>query len=200
MTAEGIPALTEKRAEKGFGPLVACLYATLAVPGLFILSGVFALGGRSSQAGFAIVAIGLGLLSLGLLAFFAVAIVRSFRCALALSRRGDAGAFHRKVLRLKLVLIPFFALNFALNAVIWMILTGASRGLFIFLLPIPIGVCFCFLLATSLPALFLIGLLRRQGRIGSAGFVVHVILQLIFVLDILGVLLLGRKAHSPNLP
>lgn len=102
--------------------------------------------------------------------------------------RDDPGFDCKTVSVFKLVNIPFFMLNFGIWLfVTMMILTPMFIGA-IWLLPLGVGYAYFVMLATSLPMIFYIFKLKCDNEISFASMTLHIILQLIFVLDIVDAL------------
>jgi len=115
-------------------------------------------------------------------------------CAIKNDKRmasGQAAAF-RSVLGFKLALIPFFIIHF----VMWLIFALGSFNPFMMflwiLIPIGIGYAYIALLVTSAYAITGIIALGRQGVITKRQAPLHIVLQLIFVLDVIDGIYLAR--------
>lgn len=100
-------------------------------------------------------------------------------------------------------LIPFFIINFIYHFLVIMILIAASRGIFLFG-PIPIIliplVLFTYLavLFTSSFSIAFIALLKKKGKFNSSSEFWNICIQLMFVLDIIGVIFLLRRFRIDN--
>ena len=140
--------------------------------------------------------LGVGLLLFWFAVMGAVHLLGWFSVAMAVraNGRGEHGAVFRSWRLLKLGSIPFFVLNFLYSVFAWFMLVGASRGIFIVLVPIPIlftcllvvesgfvGICWL----RSLPALLPED--REKPR------TIHYFLQLLPALDVLSTLYLLWK-------
>lgn len=119
---------------------------------------------------------------------FAAAISGLVHC-----RRGEGEPLEKGWLLLKFGSIPFYLLNFLVCFLEMALLIGASRGILIFLLPIPVGYT-CLLIAQSgCLGACLIYLLRKQSPRPSP---LHYVLQFLPVLDFVsGLVLLKKYGH-----
>lgn len=100
---------------------------------------------------------------------------------------------------LKLSSIPFYAVNFIYSAFIWFLLIGASRGIFLLLLPILFCITCLMVFQGGCVGICHIMLMRRQcmknnpDGMPSAPSPVHYLLQLIPVLDIISTVILLHR-------
>lgn len=94
---------------------------------------------------------------------------------------------------LKLGAIPFYLLNFAWSFFVWGSLAAASRGVFLLLVPIPVGITWLMILQSGVSGWLAIRCLRERGEdIGT----LPVICQFLPVLDVLSTLLLLRRRRN----
>lgn len=118
--------------------------------------------------------------------------------AIRLFRNEDYNLLRANMKILKYSLIPYFIINFGINAIVFIIFLGASRGLLIFT-PIPLlfGALIIFayisvLFSSSYSVLFiLLNLKRKKIKIGKT--VLFIWMQLCFVIDVLGVMIMLIK-------
>jgi glycopeptide antibiotics resistance protein len=109
---------------------------------------------------------------------------------------------NRMVLVIKLLLIPFYAINF----MIWSLLTAVFipfAGNIIFLsVAIPIGIGFAYLMlaATSSYSITLLFSLMREGKIPLAQFILHTICQLFFMADVIDQVFILKFTKSGQNP
>ncbi|MDD6058015.1 MAG: hypothetical protein PUB98_07140 [Clostridiales bacterium] len=101
---------------------------------------------------------------------------------------------------LKLGSIPFFLLNFLLSAAVWFVLIGATRGLYAFLVPIPIFLTCILIVQSGIVGILYLLSLRRQEEKDKRPSGVHYVLQLMPVLDVISTLILLRRyrTHAPS--
>lgn len=106
----------------------------------------------------------------------------------------------RYLLRCKCILIPFYVVNFILGLLIslaFIVVPGLQIGLFI-VLPLFIFYTYIILLSTSCYSLVLLYALYRSKMIHRKKLVLHIILQLTFVLDVLSQCsILKCTKHAP---
>ncbi len=118
--------------------------------------------------------------------------------AVKLFRANDLTALRRHMKHAKVGMIPFFIINFIYYLALIMLVLGASRGLFlfgpIFVVIVPI-VIFTYLavLFTSAFTIAYILLMKKNNQLTGDAVVLHICLQLIFVLDMVSMFILLRK-------
>lgn len=115
-------------------------------------------------------------------------------CRLYKNREYNSLRQYMKVL--KLGSIPYFILNFAIYFLLFIILFAASRGIIV-VTPIPLFIFSPPILFTYLEVLFtssygigFIAIINKEKRIKSVSFIIHVLLQLCFILDIISTIVL----------
>ena len=91
---------------------------------------------------------------------------------------------------LKLGAVPFHILNFLWSVLAWGALTAASRGVFLLLVPIPIGLTWLMIIQSGVTGWLYIRCLRESGEDAA---ILHSVFQFIPVLDVLSVLLLLQR-------
>lgn len=94
---------------------------------------------------------------------------------------------------LKINTIPFYLLNFIYSFFIWFILVGASRGIMIIFVPIPILITGLTIIPGGVIGICLIRLLRSQSENPIKPAKIHYFLQMIFILDIISTIILLKK-------
>ena len=97
---------------------------------------------------------------------------------------------------LKIGGIPFYILNFIYSFVVWFCLVGASRGLMLILVPIPIIITYSFIIQSGCIGAFYIRRLRKNPNIFINVNAIHYLLQFISILDIISTIVLLRKYES----
>ena len=110
--------------------------------------------------------------------------------------KGNLAALQKGWILLKLGSLPFYVINFLYSFLVWFSLVGASRGILIFLVPIPIIITCLMIFQSGWVGVCYIMLLRKQpenrGRPGSF----HYILQLLPVLDVISTVILLATFHT----
>lgn len=100
---------------------------------------------------------------------------------------------------LKLSSIPFYILNFIYSLLAWIMLIGASRGLLIFLVPIPVFLTCSMIVQSGIYGICVVRYLRRTAKCGSASgaggnlSAVHYVLQLVSMLDIVSTIMIVKR-------
>jgi hypothetical protein len=113
-------------------------------------------------------------------------------------KNGDYNSMRKNMKALKFGVIPYFAINFIIYGLLFLLLLGASRG-FLFFTPIPllflIPVFFAYLtvIFTSSYGIGFSLVLYNKKRISTGKLVLHIILQLCFVLDVIDTIILIAK-------
>lgn len=109
-------------------------------------------------------------------------------------RRDEGEQLEKGWMLLKFGSVPFYLLNFLVCCVAMALVIGASRGLLIFLIPIPVGYT-CLLIAQSgcLGACLVYLLRKREARPSP----LHYVLQFLPLLDFVsGLVLLKKYGHT----
>ncbi len=96
---------------------------------------------------------------------------------------------------LKLKSIPFYILNFIWSVFVWLCLVGASRGVLIVLVPIPIILTWLMVIQSGVYGILLIRALRRQGERVSP---LHTLFQILPVLDVLSTWIMLRRIRRSS--
>lgn len=101
-------------------------------------------------------------------------------------------------------LIPFFIINFIYYILIFMLLIVASHGIFLFspipllFVPLIIFTYFAVIFTSSFSIAFIL-LLKKKEKISIIDMVLNIWLQLIFILDIIGMILLLNRFNKNKL-
>ena len=99
----------------------------------------------------------------------------------------------KNVKYIKLYLIPYWIINFAVSVFVLLLIMAATKGLGIILFPVFIFFAYILLLITSSVSITYIVLLNKNKHLKH--YYVHIILQLCFVLDIIGAIYLLKKIN-----
>ena len=115
-----------------------------------------------------------------------------------LYKRGEYNSLRKHMKVLKLGTIPYFVLNFILYFLLCLLFFAASRGLIIFtpiplLLLLPIFFTYLTVLFTSCYGIGLIAIISKENSSKRGNLIVHVLLQLCFVLDVVSTIILLIK-------
>lgn len=88
---------------------------------------------------------------------------------------------NRTILLNKLILVPFYILNF----VFWLLITLATARFLFFIVIVPVAAAYTYwiMLATSADSISLLYALYKNNRLTKKQFILHTVMQLIFVLD-----------------
>ena len=105
-------------------------------------------------------------------------------------RRNDMARLRSAWRTLKLGAVPFYILNFLWSVLAWGALTAASRGVFLLLVPIPIGLTWLMIVQSGVTGWLAIRCLRESGEDAA---ILHSVCQFLPVLDVLSTLLLLRR-------
>jgi hypothetical protein len=118
--------------------------------------------------------------------------------AYQLYKNRDSITLRKYMKRLKFGAIPYFILNFVFYLLLFLLFFAASRGIIIFS-PIPlfflIPTFFTYLavLFTSPYAIAFVAVLRNEGKMKTRNLIMHILLQLCFVLDVVDTIVLLKK-------
>ncbi len=100
----------------------------------------------------------------------------------------------RKSLKiLKLYSIPFYIFNFIYSSFAWFVLVGASRGIMIIFVPIPIFITYLLIIQSGCVGVFCFKILSKN-KIDFNG--IHYLLQLIPLLDVISSIIIIRKTKN----
>lgn len=145
--------------------------------------------------------VGIGLLLVYLLMAGAVQLLGWISAGMAVSayRSGEWEKLIKGWKLLKFWSIPFYVLNFIYSFFAWFALVGASRGLLIFLVPIPVLFTCSMIVQSGIYGVCVVKYLRRIPEKaagpgdGCRPSPVHYALQLVSVLDIVSTVILVKK-------
>lgn len=118
----------------------------------------------------------------------------SVGAAVSAYRRNDMACLLSGWRTLKLGAIPFYILNFLWSVLAWGAIAAASRGIFLLLVPIPIGITWLMVIQSGFTGWLYIRCLRESGEDAA---VLHSVCQFLPVLDVLSTLLLLRRRRTP---
>ncbi|MCL2137678.1 MAG: hypothetical protein FWH40_09245 [Coriobacteriia bacterium] len=150
-------------------PVVEGTYAFLLVPAFFLVASII-----------------FALLNIGSAVFIVAKHIDNFQ---------NVRDTNRRVLAFKLLAIPFYVINL----LIWVFMTGISvvmpGNIFFLMFGIPIGIGYAFLvlLSSSTYSIAILVSLRKNNEITRGKFVLHLVCQLIFVLDVIDQLVLTMR-------
>jgi hypothetical protein len=167
------------------GILLGILYATYPV---LILSSVL-VGKFGDGPIFSVVAVILKLFCP--VAFLIVTILNIFYTKRLIKQR-ERKKLKKSAEIVKLASIPFWIINFLVLSLSAFAAIIATRGFGIVFLPIFILITYIALLGTSVFSISYIRLLYKEKEIGFAQMTIHIILQLCFVSDIIGIIYLKK--------
>jgi hypothetical protein len=105
----------------------------------------------------------------------------------------------QKMKRIKTSLIPFWIINFICYVPISAILLAAGHGFGFIIVPLFIFLSYTVLILTSLFSILYLLKLRKNNIISRKQFVIHIILQLIFVIDIIDTIYVIKTWGKPNI-
>lgn len=178
--------------------LLICLYAIQAV----VISVLPKLDGNGELAILspaiiiAVIAIVLCLINIG----FAIYCANSKKIA---TDKRKQRTINRTVLIFKLLAIPFFILNYAfwfmMNVALWVV-----PGLFvlsiIFAFPVGVGFTYLVLLSSSSYSIAILKVLYKNGEITKKKFILHTILQLLFMVDVIDQIIIQKFTKIKTKP
>lgn len=122
-----------------------------------------------------------------------------------LYKNGEYNSLRKYMKVLKLGSIPYFVLNFAIYFLLFMVLFAATHGVLVatpipFLFLPPILFAYLTVLFTSSYGIGFLAIIKKEKRLKSRSLIIHVLLQLCFVLDIIStiILLIRYKVEQTN--
>ncbi|MBK1813191.1 hypothetical protein JHL18_21445 [Clostridium sp. YIM B02505] len=115
-----------------------------------------------------------------------------------LLKNGDYTSMRKNMKALKFGVIPYFVINFIIYVLLFLLFFAASRGLFIFtpiplLLLIPVFFAYLTVIFTASYGIGFSLILYKEKRIKTGKLVLHILLQLCFVLDVIDTIVLLAK-------
>lgn len=140
-------------------------------------------------------AAGIGLLAFYLLEIVVVHVLGWVTVSMAGTayRRGEFEKLKSGWKLLKLSSIPFYILNFIYSFLVWFILVGASRGILIIFVPIPIIITCLLIVQSGCVGVLYIKYLRKQPGENGRPHGIHYLLQMVSVLDVISTLVILKK-------
>ena len=100
--------------------------------------------------------------------------------------------------KIKILLIPYWILNFIISGSFWFILIGASHGFGMFLIIVTFISAICIFSLTSIYSILFILLYWKNGYIKNNELLIYMFFQFCFILDIIGIILLKNKNKKIN--
>lgn len=100
---------------------------------------------------------------------------------------------------LKIWSVPFYILNFLYSFIVWGTLVGASRGILVILVPIPIFITCSMVVQSGFHGICYVMFLRKRPAIHKRPSEVHYAFQLVPMLDILSTIILLRKYPAADI-
>lgn len=139
--------------------------------------------------------VGIGLLLLYWLETVAVQVIGWVCAGLAVAayRKGQWEKLFLGWKMLKLKSIPFFVINFIYSVLVWFILVGASRGILILLVPIPIIYTCTMVFQSGCVGICYIKYLRKHLEDGNRPSGIHYVLQLMAAADVVSTAVILKK-------
>jgi len=139
--------------------------------------------------------LGVGLLAVYLLEVGIVQILgwAAVASAIRLSKRGELGKVRQGWRLLKFASIPFYIINFGYSALVWFILTAASRGLFGLLIPIPLFLTWQMIVQSGFVGWRWLKYKRREPEDGDRPGRLHYLWQILPVADVIDTAVLLRR-------
>ncbi|GFP77006.1 DUF6652 family protein [Clostridium fungisolvens] len=115
-----------------------------------------------------------------------------------LFKNSDYNSMRKNMKALKFGVIPYFVINFIIYGLLFLLFFAASRGLILFtpipfLFLIPVFFAYLTVIFTSSYGLGFSLILYKEKMISTGKLVLHIILQLCFVLDVLDTIILLAK-------
>ncbi|GKU25150.1 DUF6652 family protein [Clostridium folliculivorans] len=115
-----------------------------------------------------------------------------------LLKNSDYNSMRKNMKALKFGVIPYFVINFIIYALLFLLFFAASRGLIVFtpiplLFLIPVFFAYLTVIFTSSYGIGFSLILYKEKRIKTGKLVLHMLLQLCFVLDVIDTIILVSK-------
>lgn len=124
--------------------------------------------------------------------------VLNIREAYSLYQKNDFIGLRNRMKLLKLGLIPYYAINLAIHGLFFLSSMAISRGLILFtpfliIFLIPIGLAYLSILFSSTYSIGYLILNHKLGLIKWHKMILHILFQLIFIIDVLSTLFILIK-------
>jgi hypothetical protein len=113
-------------------------------------------------------------------------------------KNNNLESLFQKMKRVKINLIPFWIVNFICYLPISAILLVAGHGFGFIIVPVFIFVSYTVLLLTSIFSILYLSKLRKNNILLKKQFIIHTILQFIFIADVIDVIYIIKKWGKPN--
>ena len=176
--------------------LIIILYAKLVFTLVFFISCIYLLSNDIQDKDYSFYYISAWCLWIIILFFILVInLIKLIR----LFNANEIDVIQKYTYTIKYSLIPYWIINFFLSLIFWIIILGASRGLGVFILPLPILFNFCMLCFTSMYSVSYILLLWKNDYIKNSHFLLYTVSQFFFVIDILGLVILKKKLRKADI-
>lgn len=108
-------------------------------------------------------------------------------------KKNDTNILRKSVKILKLYSIPFYIINFIYSVFVWFVLVGASRGIMIIFVPIPILITYLLIIQSGCVSVFYFKSLRRKQENSINFSKIHYLLQFIPLLDVISSIIVISK-------
>jgi hypothetical protein len=172
------------------GIFLGLLYAFNAIFISFVLIGI--------KNNFTINFTVFGILLVSWFVIFLILSIRNIIYTNKLLKRSEIDKLKKLTEFIKFGAIPFWIINFILLSLFTIAIVMGTRGIGIVIIPVPILITYIILLGTSIFSIPYIKLLYRIKKIGFKQMVIHIILQLCFVWDVIGILYLKINNKKEN--
>jgi hypothetical protein len=113
-------------------------------------------------------------------------------------KENDTELLFKKMKRVKIGLIPYWIINFICYVPISVVLLLAGHGFGFIIVPIFIFASYMVLCLTSLFSILYLLKLKKNNKISKKQFIIHTLLQLIFVVDIIDTIYIIIKWGKPS--
>ncbi len=140
-------------------------------------------------------ALGIGLLVFYLVMIAAVHLAGWICVAMAViaNRKDQEGGLLRGWKLLKLGAIPFHLLNFLYSFLAWFVLIGASRGILILLVPIPVFITCILIIQSGIVGICYLKCRFKKQNDAERPSGIHCVMQLLPVFDIISTVVILKK-------
>jgi hypothetical protein len=124
--------------------------------------------------------------------------VINIKNAIQMVKRNEYKSLRKSMKVLKLGAIPYFIINFLIYLMLFLLLFAASRGIILFspiplMFLIPITFTYLTVLFTSSYGIGYVVIIGKEKRLKKSKLLIHILMQLCFVLDIFSTIVLLRK-------